>query len=658
MAKLVPFQPPPGVWANGTAYEAKGRWNDSNLVRWKNGRLQPLGGWEKAIGATLSGVGRAMLAWKDYSGTQWLAIGTNEKLYVFTSLSGSAEDITPVIASPNSFITGNSDAELGLGFGAGDFSGTETIQEVKSDSTNTSGGASGQISIDRETDKILTTKATSAKIFTDGATSASAPVVGPSPFGVGDEIELIGFSGTNNAKTYPNSHRIVSLTASEMVLGSTNGSAAYGGSTLTDETPSGQVTIRRTRRYGNENSDSSSLVLAAASWIFDLWGEDLVGMSTADGRLYQWDVSLSDPTSTVAALISGAPTNNKAMLVSKENHMFALGANGNNRLIKWSDADDNTTWGATSLNQAGSFHIDTNGEVMAGKTVGDQILVWTTNDLHSISWVGPPYIYGRKKIGDSCGAISNRSMVAVGDKAFWMGSGGFWQYQGTVQPLQCDVQDKVFSELNSVQISKIYASVNAEFFEVSWWYADVDSTEILKYCTYNWAEGWWSVGTLSRTAWEDAGVFESPIAINAENTIYQHEQSASTSARTTSTIPSSTSEVSDIDRKLVSGGDSDDLGLAFAQTGAMEVGDGEKVTNISQLIADSTQGANGLRFKFKTAYTPNGTESTSSNYDVTDDGYVDVREQGRQFKYRVESGWDQSWDIGTIRASISTGGKR
>ncbi len=658
MAKLVPFQPPPGVWANGTAYEAKGRWNDSNLVRWKNGRLQPLGGWEKAIGATLSGVGRAMLAWKDYSGTQWLAIGTNEKLYVFTSLSGSAEDITPVIASPNSFITGNSDAELGLGFGAGDFSGTETIQEVKSDSTNTSGGASGQISIDRETDKILTTKATSAKIFTDGATSASAPGVGPSPFGVGDEIELIGFSGTNNAKTYPNSHRIVSLTASEMVLGSTNGSAAYGGSTLTDETPSGQVTIRRTRRYGNENSDSSSLVLAAASWIFDLWGEDLVGMSTADGRLYQWDVSLSDPTSTVAALISGAPTNNKAMLVSKENHMFALGANGNNRLIKWSDADDNTTWGATSLNQAGSFHIDTNGEVMAGKTVGDQILVWTTNDLHSISWVGPPYIYGRKKIGDSCGAISNRSMVAVGDKAFWMGSGGFWQYQGTVQPLQCDVQDKVFSELNSVQISKIYASVNAEFFEVSWWYADVDSTEILKYCTYNWAEGWWSVGTLSRTAWEDAGVFESPIAINAENTIYQHEQSASTSARTTSTIPSSTSEVSDIDRKLVSGGDSDDLGLAFAQTGAMEVGDGEKVTNISQLIADSTQGANGLRFKFKTAYTPNGTESTSSNYDVTDDGYVDVREQGRQFKYRVESGWDQSWDIGTIRASISTGGKR
>ena len=120
MPKLVPFQPPPGVWANGTPYEAKGRWSDSNLVRWRNGRLETLGGWEETIDASLSGVGRAMLTWSDYSGQQWLAIGTNSNLYIFTSLYGSAEDITPVIAAPNAFTTGNSDAEVGLGFGAGE----------------------------------------------------------------------------------------------------------------------------------------------------------------------------------------------------------------------------------------------------------------------------------------------------------------------------------------------------------------------------------------------------------------------------------------------------------------------------------------------------------------------------------------------------------
>ena len=80
---------------------------------------------------------------------------------------------------------------------------------------------------------------------------------------------------------------------------------------------------------------------------------------------------------------------------------------------------------------------------------------------------------------------------------------------------------------------------------------------------------------------------------------------------------------------------------------------------ISQLITDTVGvGDNGLRFKFKTSYTPNGTESTSSNYNLATDGYTDIREQGRQFTYRVESGFDQYWEIGDIRAEISQGGKR
>ena len=94
MGKLVPFQPPPGVFKNGTPYQAKGRWSDCNLVRWKDGRLQPLGGWETTIGdrssPTVTGIGRAMITWRDFTGARWLAIGTNSNLYIFTSLSGTS----------------------------------------------------------------------------------------------------------------------------------------------------------------------------------------------------------------------------------------------------------------------------------------------------------------------------------------------------------------------------------------------------------------------------------------------------------------------------------------------------------------------------------------------------------------------------------------
>jgi hypothetical protein len=678
MGKLVPFQPPPGVFKNGTPYQAKGRWSDCNLVRWKDGLLQPLGGWEKVIDAAsaINGIGRAMITWRDFTGARWLAIGTNSNLYIFTSLSGTASDITPSVTPV--FVVGNTDGEIGLGFGTGDFGGYVTRATVTG--TDISFTASGSVITSTGSNATRFTDATSVAQATPATTTLSPE--GPTPFAVGDEIEISG-SVTANNRSYTGagglttgSHRVVSVStdagtgASIMTVGPSSnatdggGSAIYGSDTLTTASAGASVTIKRTRRYGNENVGSSSLVLEAASWVFDLWGENLVGMSTADGRIYEWDPTDTNSTSTRATLLTHAPVNNASILVSKQRHLFVFGAGGNNRKIQWShieSIDAAASWAASATNQAGSFEIDTAGEIMAGKTVGDRILVWTTQDLHAVEWTGMPYVYGRKKVGDGCGAISNRSMIAVGDKAFWMSQGGFFTYQGSVQPLKCDVQDHIFKDINRVQDSKIYASMNPEFFEVTWWYASSTSDEILKYVTYNYAEGWWSVGELCRTAFATGspGVFPNPIGIADDGKIYEHEIDSSSGKRTTNQIATTNADVSDFDRKLVTGTDAtNDVGLCFAEA-VMEVDSGENVTNITQLVTDTTGvGDNGLRFKFKTSYTPNGTESTSQNYALAADGYTDVREQGRQFTYRVESGFDQYWELGSIRAEISAGGRR
>ena len=678
MGKLIPFQPPPGVFKNGTPYQAKGRWSDCNLVRWKDGLLQPLGGWEKVIGSTINGIGRAMTSWRDSTGDRWLAIGTSSDLYIFTSLSGSASTITP-----STLVPGNESGEVGLGFGTGDFGGTAASTSIEN-ATDISFSNWDTITT---TSTALTDKPYDSNDSTGATRSTTAPPIGPLPFEVGDEIEIYGsvansginnanYSGTGGARA--GSHRVCAVTissgsnASTMKLGPSSNATDGGGSSayvstdtnriVTDAAASnGNVTLARARRFGCENAASSSLVLEASSWIFDLWGENLIGLSTADGKIYEWDPTTTAATSTLAAPVTGAPTSNAAVLVSKQRHLFALGAGGNKRKIQWSHAEDNNTWTATATNQAGSFEIDTSGEILAGRTVGDRILVWTSTDLHAVDFVGMPYVYGRKKIGDSCGSISNRAMITVGDRAFWMSQGGFFQYQGNVQPLKCDVQDHIFKDINRVQDSKIYASVNPEFFEVTWWYASSTSDEILKYATYNYAEGWWSVGELCRTAFATGspGVFDNPIGISDDGTIYEHEIDVSPNKRTTSQVALTNADISNYDRKLVTGTDAtDDVGLCFAET-VMEIGDGDNVANIHQLITDTSGvGDNGLRFKFKTSYTPNGTESISSNYNLADDGYTDIREQGRQFTYRVESGFDQFWELGSIRAGISQGGKR
>lgn len=91
---IVPLQLPVGIYKNGTDYQGKGRWVDSNLVRFVDNTIQPIGGWRVRSDTAISGKIRGMVGWKDLSDDRWIAGGTYNKLYVYTN--GSIQnDITP-----------------------------------------------------------------------------------------------------------------------------------------------------------------------------------------------------------------------------------------------------------------------------------------------------------------------------------------------------------------------------------------------------------------------------------------------------------------------------------------------------------------------------------------------------------------------------------
>jgi len=120
---LVPVALPPGVFRNGTQYQAKGRWNKSHLVRFYSGSIEPIGGWRTAQSDTgsdipaLTGVPRGALSWRGLNGDQYVAIGTTQKLYVI--VDGTRYDITPV-----GFTAGAADTTSSTGaYGAGLYGG-------------------------------------------------------------------------------------------------------------------------------------------------------------------------------------------------------------------------------------------------------------------------------------------------------------------------------------------------------------------------------------------------------------------------------------------------------------------------------------------------------------------------------------------------------
>ena len=647
----------PGVWRNGSQYEAKGRYYDAQLVRWHNGRLRPVGGWQKTTASAFTGTGRNVFPFADNSHFTYVAIGTNSNAYVYANSQGSPTDITI-----SDFVAGNETGEVGKGFGVGPFDGTaDFVKTLQADdlfvhSTSQFGSTSSDFTSYFAVNDIVTTSG-----FNVAGNNLSVTV-------------SIGADNSDNSTYFV----VTAVTSTRLTV--KKHTAGAGFTDTFDTTPltteaagaSSNPIIKRSRRFGNEDYDkNSSLVTGAATWDFDMWGEHLIGCCDSDGRIFYWNPGAGSPYAQNFAVVNaGAPTACTGGIVTSERHMMAYGAGGNTKKIAWCTQEDYSTYSSSSdnawypaaTNTAGDFLIETPGDIKTLQKVGDRILVLTDLDAHVIDYVGPPYVYGRRKSGSSCGIIGRRVATVFHGACAWMGKGSFFMWDGAVRDLNSDVAEYVFDDINEAKASHFFAFTNSRFDEVWWFYASSSATENDRYVIWNFRENGWSIGQLERTAMADQGVFDNPIGISTDSFLYNHEvkrSGSSTRASTGVTVPTTVEELSKIDRTLSYGlSDSSETAQCYVETGPFESGRGDRLTVAKRLVTDSSAGTYGVRFRIKSRLTPEDTETTSSIYDLQTDGYTDIREQGRQMSLKIESPFDQDWEIGSIRADISQGGAR
>ena len=115
MDTVLPLQFPPGLYRNGTDMEAAGRWRDGSLVRWREGKMQPVGGWEQRTASQSNAAVRGMAAWRANNGNRWIGLGTYNKLYALEP-DGTLSDITPV-----GLTAGTEDQGVNLGYGGANY---------------------------------------------------------------------------------------------------------------------------------------------------------------------------------------------------------------------------------------------------------------------------------------------------------------------------------------------------------------------------------------------------------------------------------------------------------------------------------------------------------------------------------------------------------
>lgn len=124
---LVPVELPPGIYKNGTPYKARGRWADGNRVRWHDGSLRAIGGWQRrtikstdvdmepVVSNPVTETIRDMWVWTDNAGNEYSLLGSNSALY-WMNANNDTVDVTPA-----GFTGGNNVITRLFGYGIGPY---------------------------------------------------------------------------------------------------------------------------------------------------------------------------------------------------------------------------------------------------------------------------------------------------------------------------------------------------------------------------------------------------------------------------------------------------------------------------------------------------------------------------------------------------------
>lgn len=409
------------------------------------------------------------------------------------------------------------------------------------------------------------------------------------------------------------------------------------GGAVTDITPSGLTTGRADADtgagygtglfglgpYGVSNPAVTNTINPASVWSLDTFGQILLGVLPDDGKLYEWNVNVN----VDATQVTNAPVSNRAVLVTPERIVMCLGAGGVPRDVAWSDQEDRNQWTAAANNQAGNFSLQTAGTILNAVNVKGGSLIFTDKDVWRVVYLGPPLVYGFPQDNAGGGLVSAGAVTTADGAAYWMSHENFYVYTGYSQPIKCDVHDAVFKDINRAQISKVTAWHNASFGEVWWFYPSADSTENDKYVVYDYREGHWNKGSLSRLCATDKAPLPYPIAVDATGKIYDHEF-----------------------------GYDHNGDVSFIEHGPVELGSGENSSNLTFLYPDeSAQG--DVSMTFKTKMYPNGTERSFGPYTATRQP-VPIRVHGRQMLVKAIGAESTNWRLGVPRIEVKPGSKR
>ncbi len=503
----------PGIQHDGSRYSSSGSWSEVDKVRFRSGAPEKIGGWQKATSLPFLGVCRSLKPFTDLNNNYFLGVGTHLKYYI--ERGGTFNDITPLrttIVQSNPFTTVNGSAIV-----------TVTIPNhgavVNDFVTFTGASAVGGLTLNGEYEIVTVTNSsvfliTSPLNATSNATGGGS-VTAEFQIQIGLDSTLYGngwgagaWGGITGSASFTGSFSGTTLTVSAVASGTlavgqlivgTGVAASPPGSNATYITALGTgsggvgtytvgvsqtLSSRALTAYSGTGWGSPATNIVTGQklrvWSADNFGQDLV-INPNDGPIYYWsNASGLGVRAVLLSSLAGASdvpgVSRQIMVTDQDRKVLAFGCSDivsglqDRLLVRWSDTENPADWTPTELNSAGGIRIPTGSEFMTALETRQEILVWTDAAVHSLRYIGAPFEYSIAQIGLTS-LLAPNGVAAANDMVFWMGTNGFYAYNGRLAGLPCSVKDYVFNDINYDQAEKITAGSNMAFNEVWWFYS-------------------------------------------------------------------------------------------------------------------------------------------------------------------------------------------
>jgi hypothetical protein len=608
----------PGIVRDTTDYTNEGGWFDCDKVRFRMGLPETIGGWAKFTSSTMLGTCRSLHVWSTLTGTNYVGAGTSKKFYVI--LGDVPYDITPIRLTTTGTAT----------FTATDGSSTLSITDVAhgaylgdfviySNATTLGGNI---------TALVLNQEYEITNVVDDDTYEINVVVLA--------DASDIGDGGAATVAAYQ-----INIGLDTVVLGS-GWSAGFWG-----------------RGTWSSAADVSVPGANLRLWSQDNFGENLV-FNVRGGGIYYWTVS-SGVTSRGVNITSltnqSAPVIANQVLVSeRDRHVVAFGCDPESNpgvqdplIIRFSSQESVTDWQTRADNTAGELRIGTGSYIVGAVQTKQQVVVFTDIAMYTMQYIGPPYTFGLTEVSSNISIAGQNAAISTGDSVYWMGTGQFYMYNGTVTQMPCSVKEYVFSDINIYQLAKVAAASNAAFAEIWWFYPSATSEVNDKYVVFNYESNIWYYGTMSRTAWHDNAFAGLPIAAAQDGYIYYQESGLNDGS-------------GDVPVPL----------NAYIESSVVDIGEGDQFMFASRIIPDITFRNSTTEptatFTIKARNYPGGNYFGTSNNSVVSTATVPVqlfteqsfiRVRGRSVALRVESNQvNTAWRLGSPRLDVRPDGRR